>query len=349
MNNAKQTVGTPLWASGDLNGFFGLFSNSLTNFLTAVGLLSGIAMPGDIVFGKIVPGAALSIALGNFILGWFARRMSVKENRSDVTAMPYGLSVPHYFAVALAVILPTYAATGDWTVAWATGVVWNLIEGIIMLVGAFVGPTLKKHIPRSAMLGALAGFALTFISGVPMGEVFGAPYIGLACFIILMVGWLAHKRLPFNMPAGAFAILVGTVIAWATGYLQPADVTAAVQDFGIPIPGVTVNLFGMGFAQIAPFLPAAEEIGRKRNAFAADERARPLCAADLVGADCVKVDVGRETERELAERLHAHAQKETARVLYFDGFCDRGDVVDGARLVVDVDDGNERRLVVDKG
>lgn len=261
MNNAKQTVGTPLWASGDLNGFFGLFSNSLTNFLTAVGLLSGIAMPGDIVFGKIVPGAALSIALGNFILGWFARRMSVKENRSDVTAMPYGLSVPHYFAVALAVILPTYAATGDWTVAWATGVVWNLIEGIIMLVGAFVGPTLKKHIPRSAMLGALAGFALTFISGVPMGEVFGAPYIGLVCFIILMVGWLAHKRLPFNMPAGAFAILVGTVIAWATGYLQPADVTAAVQDFGIPIPGVTVNLFGMGFAQIAPFLPAAIPLG----------------------------------------------------------------------------------------
>ena len=233
MNNAKQTVGTPLWASGDLNGFFGLFSNSLTNFLTAVGLLSGIAMPGDIVFGKIVPGAALSIALGNFILGWFARRMSVKENRSDVTAMPYGLSVPHYFAVALAVILPTYAATGDWTVAWATGVVWNLIEGIIMLVGAFVGPTLKKHIPRSAMLGALAGFALTFISGVPMGEVFGAPYIGLVCFIILMVGWLAHKRLPFNMPAGAFAILVGTVIAWATGYLQPADVTAAVQDLSL--------------------------------------------------------------------------------------------------------------------
>ena len=99
----------------------------------------------------------------------------------------------------------------------------------------------------------------------------------------------------------------------------------------------------------APFLPAAEEIGRKRSALAADERARPLCAADLMGAYGVKVNIGRETERELAERLHAVAQKETARVLLFDGFGKRNNVVDGARFVVDVDDRNERRLVVDKG
>ena len=68
-----------------------------------------------------------------------------------------------------------------------------------------------------------------------------------------------------------------------------------------------------------------------------------------MGADGIKIDVGRETERELAERLHAVAQKETARVLLFDGFGKRNNVVDGARLVVDMDDGNERRLVVDKG
>lgn len=253
--------GTPWLVPGDINGFFGLFSNSLTNFLTAVGLLSGILMPSNIVFGKIVPGAAISIALGNFILGIMAKRMSVKEGRSDVTAMPYGLSVPHYFAVALGVILPTYAVTQDWMVAWATGVVWNLIEGIIMLVGAFAGPYIKKVVPRAAMLGALAGFALTFISGNPIGEVFTVPYIGLVCFTILMVGWFSHKRLPLGLPAGAFAILVGTAIAWATGYMQPAAVTEAVSGFNIPLPGITVNLFAEGFKQIAPFLPAAIPLG----------------------------------------------------------------------------------------
>lgn len=253
--------GTPLWVSSDINGFFGLFSNSLTNFLTAIGLLAGIAMPNDIVFGRIVPAAALSIAFGNFILGVIARRMSIREGRTDVTAMPYGLSVPHYFAVALGVILPTYVVTQDWMVAWATGIVWNLIQGIIMLVGAFVGPWIKEHLPRAAMLGALAGFALTFISGVPIGEMYAAPMIGMVCFIILMVGWLSHKRLPLNMPVGAFAILVGTIIAWATGYMDPANVTAAASNFGIPIPELTVGLFAVGFAQIAPFLPAAIPLG----------------------------------------------------------------------------------------
>lgn len=262
MGDNKVKRGTPLWVPGDLNGFFGLFSNSLTNFLTAISLLGvAIAMPGEIVYGKIVPAAALAIALGNFVLAYVARKMSIKEDRSDVTAMPYGLSVPHYFAVALAVILPVYVATGDWMLAWATGMVWNFIQGVIMLAGAFAGPFIKRNVPRAAMLGALAGFALTFISGNPIGEVFTTPYIGLVCFTILMVGWLSHKRLPFNMPTGAFAILIGTIIAWATGYMDSSVVAAAVGDFNIPFPSLMVGQFLKGFAYIGPFLPAAIPLG----------------------------------------------------------------------------------------
>lgn len=259
-NNAAR--GTPLWVAGDLNGFFGLFSNSLANFLTAIALLAvAISMPADIVYGKIVPATALAIALGNFILAYLARRMSVREDRSDVTAMPYGISVPHYYAVALAVILPTYISTGDWMLAWATGMVWNFVEGVIMLIGAFAGPFIKKNIPRSAMLGALAGFALTFIAGNPIGEVFTTPYIGLVCFVILMVGWLGHKRLPFNIPTGAFAILVGTILAWVTGYMDPSGVAQVVENFNVPFPSLMFGLFTKGFAYIAPFLPAAIPLG----------------------------------------------------------------------------------------
>ncbi|MGI6046098.1 MAG: hypothetical protein ACOYCA_04575 [Eggerthellaceae bacterium] len=253
--------GTPLWVSSDLNGFFGLFSNSLTNFLTAIGLLAGIMMPNDIIFGRIVPATALSIACGNFVLGLIARRMSIKEGRSDVTAMPYGLSVPHYFVVSLAVILPTYVATQDWMIAWATGIVWNLIEGLIMFAGSFCGQWIKSHLPRAAMLGALAGFAVTFISGVPIGQVFSAPMIGLTTFAVLMVGWLGNKRFPFNIPVGAFAIAIGTVIAWLTGYMDLSAVSDAVSNFGFPVPIMCVDMFGVGFSQIAPFLPAAIPLG----------------------------------------------------------------------------------------
>ncbi len=256
--SSKSTAGTPWWVSGDINGFFGLFSNSLANFLTAIGLLAfAIAMPADMVYGKIVPGVAISIGVGNIILAIMAKSLSKRENRSDVTAMPYGLSVPHYFAVALGVILPVYIATQDWLTAWAAGIAWNLIQGIVMMIGAFVGPTLKKYIPRSAMLGALAGLAITLISGNPIGEVFTVPYIGLVCLAILLVGWLSGKKMPFGMPAGAFAILIGTIIAWATGYLKPDAVASAVQAFNIPLPYLAVGLLGKGFSVIAPFLPAA--------------------------------------------------------------------------------------------
>ncbi len=256
-----KSKGTPWWVPGDLNGFFGLFSNSLTNFLTAIGLLSAIAMPSDIVFGKIVPATAIAIAGGNIILAYLAKQMSIKENRKDVTAMPYGVSVPHYFAVAFGVILPTYVVTNDWTIAWATGIVWNLIQGIIMLAGALLGPTMKKYLPRAAMLGTLAGFAITFISGNPLGEVFTVPYIGLTCFAVLMVGWLSQKRMPFGIPAGAFAIAVGTILAWVTGYMRPEAITEAVSGFNVPIPSVMLGVFSKGFSQIAPFLPAAIPLG----------------------------------------------------------------------------------------
>ena len=58
--------------------------------------------------------------------------LSNKTGNNEITAMPYGLSVPHYFAVAFSVIAVVYATTKDWTVALATGMAWNLVQGIIM-------------------------------------------------------------------------------------------------------------------------------------------------------------------------------------------------------------------------
>ncbi len=253
----KLVGGTPWWVKGDLNGFFGLFSNVLTNFLAATGLLLVIGMPNNIVFGSIVPGTAIAVGFGGIILALQAKQLSIRSKKSDVTAMPYGLSVPHYFVVAFGVIAVVFAATGDWTVAWAAGVVWNFIQGIIMATGAFVGIYIKKYIPRAAMLGALAGLAITYIAMNPAGQVFTTPYIGLTSLAIIFVGWFALKKMPFNIPAGAFAIMIGTILAWVTGYMDPQAVGTSLSNVGLSLPNLAINLFGRGFAQIAPFLPAA--------------------------------------------------------------------------------------------
>jgi AGZA family xanthine/uracil permease-like MFS transporter len=91
----------------------------------------------------------------------------------------------------------------------------------------------------------------------PVGEVFTTPYIGLTSFAIVLAGWFALKKMPFKIPAGAFAIIVGTLLAWATGHMSPAAVGESVSDLGLVFPGVYVRFLGAGFAQIAPFLAAA--------------------------------------------------------------------------------------------
>jgi adenine/guanine/hypoxanthine permease len=249
--------GAKWWVKGDLNGFFGLFSNVLTNFLAAIGLLLIIGMPNNLVFQNIVPATAVIVGLGGILLALQAKRLSIKTGNHEVTAMPYGLSVPHYFAVAFGVIGVVYGATQDWTIAFATGLAWNMVQGIIMTIGAFIGPWINKYIPRSAMLGALAGLAITYISMNPIGAMFTTPYLGLLSFAIILVGWLALKKMPFNIPAGAFAIMVGTILAWATGYMDAARVTDSLSGFGFALPGYFGNLMLTGFATIAPFLPAA--------------------------------------------------------------------------------------------
>lgn len=255
-------LGTPWWVKGDINGFFGLFSNVITNFLAAIGLLAiAIQMPGDIVYGRIVPATALAVGVGGIILAIMARRLSLREGRDNVTAMPYGISVPHYFIVSFAVMLPVYLQTHDWTIAWSVGIAWNLVQGIVMTIGAFIGPFVQKWIPRSALLGSLAAMGITYIAMNPMGQVYTTPYIGLLTLVIVLAGWLAHKKFPGNMPAGLAAIIIGMILAWATGYMDIDAVKDAAAGFSVALPTFAFANLSVGFAYLSPFLAAAIPLG----------------------------------------------------------------------------------------
>lgn len=126
-----------------------------------------------------------------------------------------------------------------------------------MTIGAFVGPYIKKYIPRAAMLGSLAGLAITYIAMNPMGAIFTTPYIGLMTLAIVVVGWLANKKMPGNIPAGLVAIIVGSTIAWVTGYMDIGAVKEAAGGFSLAFPKLAIGNLAEGFAYISPFLAAA--------------------------------------------------------------------------------------------
>ncbi|HSK65522.1 MAG TPA: hypothetical protein VK888_01230, partial [Anaerolineales bacterium] len=258
MSTSKAATGPKLWVAGDLNGFFGLCTNSITNTLVAVSLMQFvIGFPNEILFGRIVPGLVLSLAVGNIYFAYMAYRLAKKEGRDDVTAVPYGISVPHYFLVTFAIMLPLKLGGADFETLWSVGVAWCFVHAIVATIGAFVGPTMQKLTPRAAMLGTLAGVAITYIA---MGAAFNAwnvAWLSMISFGIIFVGWLANIEFPGKIPAGLVAVILGIIFGWASGYMSVGTLTEAVANASIAIPIPQIQILLQGLPQVAPYLVTA--------------------------------------------------------------------------------------------
>ncbi len=289
------------WTRGDWNGLFGLGTNVLLNVIVLTGLcLAVVQIPSETVYGRILPALGIALPLGNIWYAVLARRLARRENRTDVTALPYGPSVPHTFIVVFVVMLPVTLATGDPLAGWRAGLTWAFIIGIIVLLGALFGPWLRRITPRAALLGALAGISITFISMSPAAQMWQAPWIAFVALGFILVGWLGGRRMPFDAPVGLIAVVVSTVVAWVavalgwSGVLEPSAVSQAVGDLALRLPFPTGDVV-TGMADIAPLLASAIPLGiynftegmtNVESAAAAGDRysARQVLAADGLGA-----------------------------------------------------------------
>src|SRR4051794_9269568 len=252
------TAGKPdfkpvLWTPGDWNAFFGFGTNILVNMLVLTGLLRFVLkMPDSLVFGRILPALGLMMCLSTFYYAWLAYRLAQQTGRDDVCALPSGVSVPHMFVVTFVIMLPISIKTGDPLKGWSAGLVWVFFQSFILMIGGYVAPYIRKVTPRAALLGALAGVSITFISMRPALEMYMTPVIGVVCFAIIMVSWFGGFKYPKGIPAGLVAIAAGMVIAWGStligigyGEMSIAKFAGAFANFGFSLP---VPAFGMVFS-----------------------------------------------------------------------------------------------------
>ena len=267
MTTSTSSFKPKLWVPGDWNAFFGLGTNVLLNVLVLSGLaLFVIQIPATDVYGRILPALAIALPLGNLFYAYLAYQLARKEGRSDVAAMPYGPSVPHYFFVTFVIMLPVFLKTKDPVAAWQAGLLWALFIGLIVILGAFIGPTIRRFTPRAAMLGTLAGISIAFIAMRPAFQMMEAPWIAFATFAIILLSWTAGVRLPFGIPGGLAAVIVGTTIGWLSyaffGWhgLSSAAVGDSFAQFGIHLP-----TFGADFlsklSDVFPLLATAIPLG----------------------------------------------------------------------------------------
>ena len=289
------------WVAGDWNGFFGLFTNVVLNVIVLTGLCLGVVnLPADTVFGRILPALGIALPIGNLYYAYLAYKLAQREGRTDVTAMPYGPSVPHMFIVVFVIMLPVYLKTKDPLLAWQAGLAWAFIIGVIVLAGIFFGPWVRAHTPRAAMLGTLAGISIAFISLRPGFQMWEVPWIAFISLAIVLISWTANTRLPFGLPGGLAAVIVGIVVGWVAYFAGWSDVVKADQvrasfgQFGLHLPFIGTEVW-RGLADVAPLLVTAiplgiynftEAMNNVESASAAGDSydLRKILAADGIGA-----------------------------------------------------------------
>ncbi len=252
---------------GDVDGFFGLALDNLVQLLLIDALCRGVlGFPPELVYGRVLPGAAISILVGNVCYAIQARRLAERTGRHDVCALPYGINTVSLFAHVFLVMLPAKAlaertgAADPSLVAWQAGLLATFVSGIIELGSAFVAERVRKATPRAALLSTLAGIALSFISLGFLFRTFAHPIIGLTTLAIVMLTYFGRVRFKGHLPGGVVAVGVGTLIAWMTG-LAPVGTQPAAATLHLPMP-VFGDLFAsLGGGHLVPYLSVIIPMG----------------------------------------------------------------------------------------
>ena len=74
----------PWYKKEDTDAFFALFQNNIANFVIIAITMLGMGFPSSIVYGQVLPGAAIAVMVGNFYYAWSAARLARKENWNQV-------------------------------------------------------------------------------------------------------------------------------------------------------------------------------------------------------------------------------------------------------------------------
>src|SRR6185503_5873807 len=190
------------FVKGDLDGFFGLAVDNLVQVLVIIGLCKTLCGFDDaLLFGRILPGIAISLLIGNLYYALHARRVARRDGNLSCTALPYGINTPSVFAYILFILQPVYLVAKEQygveqarEIAWQVGLVACIGSGIIEFVGAFIGGWVRRVTPRAALLSALAAIGIIFIASPFAFQIYERPLVAMVPLFVVLVGYFARVR-----------------------------------------------------------------------------------------------------------------------------------------------------------
>ena len=232
---------------GDVESFFMLFFDNFSSLLGILGAMVGTPLIAcnfdpsygayygaytDMVFRKVCPGIGCALIFGNVWYAWMAAKLAAKEDRMDVTALPYGINTPAGFITVFAVMLPvafkyspailpglglTPPTPADF--AWScftAACSANFCGGIFEILGIVIAKFVLKYLPRAALFGPICGVGFVWLGFNPMIDVCREPIIGLIPLALCFTGFFAKggKGVYGKIPTAVIIFIVGTVLWW---------------------------------------------------------------------------------------------------------------------------------------
>lgn len=173
------------------------------------------------------PGIGFALVFGNVWYAWMACKLAKKENRTDVTALPYGINTPAGFLTIFMVMLPILFDNNPAHMeispeefakrAFHGACCANLIGGIFELCGMVFGNFLRKNIPRAALFGPICGVGFVWLGFNPLIDCMREPLLGQLPLLVTFIAFFANSGkgwYPQSVPVALIIMLFGTIFWW---------------------------------------------------------------------------------------------------------------------------------------
>ncbi len=69
----------PMFIKEDIDAFFSLFQNNLANFVVIAISMLAMGYPAHIVYGRVIPGAAIGVIFGNLYYAHMVKNWQKKR------------------------------------------------------------------------------------------------------------------------------------------------------------------------------------------------------------------------------------------------------------------------------
>ena len=186
----------------------------------------------------------MCLLFGNIYYAWLATRLATKENRTDVTAQPYGMNTTVIYIMLYAITLPALAKGHDdfapyycvddeggcsadviqaaakkaAIYGWEVSVTANFIVGMFECAGFFLGDLVRWLFPKAAVFIPLFGVGFMWLAYVYVIDIMQEPMMCFLPFMIVLTGFFGNVRYPIyksiTFPIALLAILASTAFGW---------------------------------------------------------------------------------------------------------------------------------------